>query len=147
MIAFLLLNKPSKSNTVIKLSLCILLILQNWTASYAQSSSDTSKCYGVTNLRKIALKLTQGQECDTLLKLADSVIVNRNITIDLLNDNIQGYKMESSLKESIISRKQQEIDTINLQLKKTKQQLWLTKAGWLLTTLGLSATTVYFIIH
>jgi len=147
MIAFLLLNKPSKSNTVIKLSLCILLILQNWTASYAQSSSDTSKCYGVTNLRKIALKLTQGQECDTLLKLADSVIVNRNITIDLLNDNIQGYKMESSLKESIISRKQQEIDSVNLQLKSVNRKLSWTKFGWGSSTLILSVALAYAVFH
>jgi len=117
------------------------------TLSSEAQSSDTTRCYGVTTLRKIAITLTKGQHCDTLLKLSELQIQNRDTTILLLNDNIQGYKIESSLKESIISRKQQEIDTVNLQLKKTKRNLWLTKAGWLLTTLGLSATTVYFIIH
>ena len=117
------------------------------TASYGQQSSDTTRCYGVTTLRKIAITLTKGQHCDTLLKLSELQIQNRDTTIVLLNKSITGLKSESSLKESIISRKQQEIDSVNLQLKKTKRNLWLTKAGWLLTTLGLSATTVYFIIH
>jgi hypothetical protein len=119
----------------------------NSTALYGQQSSDTTKCYGVTTLRKIAMTLTKGQHCDTLLKLSELQIQNRDTTILMLNKNITGLKTESSLKESIISRKQQEIDTINLQLEETQRQLWWTKAGWVSTTLGLLTLSGYLLLH
>jgi hypothetical protein len=127
-----------------KLSFFILLILMNSTPSLEAQSSDTTRCYGVTDLRKIAVKLTEGQECDTLLKLSEIQLQNRDTTIIILNKSITGLKTESSLKESIISRKQQEIDTINLQLKKTKRQLWWTKAGWISTSVALTVGIGYF---
>lgn len=113
----------------------------------SQVSSDTVKCYGVKQLQKIADKLVQGQECDTLLKVADLQLANRDSVIKTKDKDIAGYKAESSLKESIISVKEQKIQTIDLQLKSTKRRLVATKAGWLLTTLALSVSTVYFIIH
>jgi len=127
--------------------LCILLILLSSIALFSQSSADTSRCYGVTDLRKIALKLTEGQECDTLLKIADSQLSNRDTTIVYLNEVISGFKQESSLKESIILARETELKAVNLQLKKTKRKLVFTKAGWLLTTLSLTSTTIYFFIH
>jgi len=127
--------------------LCILLILLSSIALFSQSSADTSRCYGVTDLRKIALKLTEGQECDTLLKIADAQLSNRDTTIVYLNEVISGFKQESSLKESIILARETELKAINLQLKKTKRKLVFTKAGWLLTTLSLTSTTIYFFIH
>lgn len=147
MILYLVLNKLLLLNIMIKLSSLVVLLLLNWTVLSGQSFTDTTKCYGVTDLRKIAVKLTQGQQCDTLLKIANSQISNRDSVIALKDKTIAGYKTESSLKESIISVHKQEIDTINLQLKKTKRKLWFTKAGWMLTTLVLSASTGYFIIH
>ena len=132
---------------MIKLNLCILLILLSSIALFSQSSADTSRCYGVTDLRKIALKLTEGQECDTLLKIADSQLSNRDTTIVYLNEVISGFKQESSLKESIILARETELKAVNLQLKKTKRKLVFTKAGWLLTTLSLTSTTIYFFIH
>ena len=127
--------------------MCILLILLSSIALFSQSSADTSRCYGVTDLRKIALKLTEGQECDTLLKIADSQLSNRDTTIVYLNEVISGFKQESSLKESIILARETELKAVNLQLKKTKRKLVFTKAGWLLTTLSLTSTTIYFFIH
>lgn len=130
-----------------KLILFILLIQINWIQLSAQPSSDTSKCYGVTTLRKIALKLIQGQQCDTLLKISERQIQNRDSVISIKDKEITGYKTESSLKESIISVKEQEKQTINLQLKHTKRQLALTRVEYLLTTLLLLTSTGYFIIH
>lgn len=127
--------------------MCILLILLSSIALFSQSSADTSRCYGVTDLRKIALKLTEGQECDTLLKIADAQLSNRDTTIVYLNEVISGFKQESSLKESIILARETELKAVNLQLKKTKRKLVFTKAGWLLTTLSLTSTTIYFFIH
>jgi len=119
----------------------------NWTLLLKAQSSDTVRCYGVTNLRKIAIILTKGQRCDTLLKLSELQLQNRDTTILLLNKSINGLKTESSIKESIISKKQTEIDIINLQLKKTKRKLWWTKVGWLTTTVSLAAGMGYIIFH
>jgi hypothetical protein len=117
------------------------------TASYGQQSSDTTRCYGVTTLRKIAITLTKGQHCDTLLKLSELQIQNRDTTIVLLNKSITGLKSESSLKESIISRKQQEIDSVNLQLKSVNRKLSWTKFGWGSSTLILSVALAYAAFH
>ena len=132
---------------MIKLNLCILLILLSWTASFAQSSTDTTRCYGVTDLRKIALKLTEGQQCDTLLKIADSQLSNRDTSISILNKQITGYKAESSLKESIIIARETELKAVNLQLKKTQRKLLWTKVGWLSTSGCLVATSIYLLIR
>lgn len=132
---------------MIKSNFFILLILVSWTLLSEAQSSDTTRCYGITDLRKIAIKLTQGQACDTLLKLSELQLQNRDTTIFLLNKSITGLKTESSLKESIISIKEQEKQTIQLQLKTTKKKLILVKVEYVLTTLLLLTSTGYFIIH
>lgn len=133
----------------IKLGFFILLILQFWTplSGISQVSNDTVRCYGVTELRQIALTLTKGAECDTLLKVSELQLKNRDSLILLKDNTISNYRSESAYKEAIISVKNQHIDTINLQLKKTTRKLNWTKAGWMFTTLLLLTSTGYFIIH
>lgn len=132
-----------------KLSLFTLLILLSWIplSVRSQVSSDTSRCYGVSELRKIALALTKGQHTDSLLQICDSVCDNQKQIILLKDQQVTGLKSESTLKEFIISRKNQEIQTIQLNLDKTKRKLTWTKIGWVSTTLLLLTSTGYFIIH
>lgn len=119
----------------------------SWTLSLEAQSNDTTRCYGVTTLRKIAVTLMKGQHCDTLLKLSELQIQNRDTTIGILNTTITSLKIESSLKETIISRKQQEIDTINLQLKQTKRKLFWTRTGWFTTTIGILGISGFLLLH
>ena len=123
------------------------LVLISWTASFSQVSADTTKCYDVTILKKIAFKLTEGQRCDTLLSICDSQIANRDSVIMFKDIVIDGFESESSLKESIILAKKEELRVVNLQLKKTKTKLAWTKAGWLSTTIALSASSIYLLVR
>lgn len=122
------------------------LILFNLTvlSATSQVSSDTVRCYGVKELRKIAEALVKGKECDTLLKISEAQILNRDSVIVEKNRIIKTYQSESSLKEAIISEKNHQIDTINLQLKQTKRKLFFIKLGWLTSSVALTAGVVYF---
>lgn len=120
------------------------------TVSYAQHgkpSQDTIKSYGVTELRYIATGLVEGKTCDTLLsiansklKLKDTIINEKNIEIDNLN-NI------SMLKDHIIDEKDLQITDLNSRLAtEIKKHKW-TKYGWAATATVLGALVLLFALH
>ncbi len=125
----------------------LLILLSLIPLSGISQVSDTSRCYGVTELRKIALALTKGQHCDTMLTICDSISENQEQIILLKDRQVANLKSESSLKESIISKKEQEKQTIQLNLDRVTRKLTWTKVGWVSTTLLLLTSTGYFIIH
>lgn len=108
---------------------------------------DTTRCYTLTELRLIAIALTKGEHCDTVLKITNLQLQNRDSTILILNKSISGLKTESTLKESIISVKEQEKQTIQLNLDKVQRKLNWTKAGWIATTTVLLTLAGYLAIH
>jgi len=106
--------------------------------------SDTVKCYGVKQLQKIATKLVAGQECDTLLKISNEQVINRDSTITLKDIQAKGYIAESMLKESIISHHEIAISNLTADLKKTNRKLKWTKFGWVTTSLLMTVAVSYF---
>lgn len=132
-----------KSNFLVVLALISVIPL----SGFSQAFQDTTKCYNLTELRLIAIALTKGQQCDTVLKLTELQLQNRDTTINLLNKSITGLKTENTLKESIISIKEQEKQTIQLNLDRTKAKLAWTKTGWVATTLVLLTLSGYLAIH
>lgn len=127
--------------------LTILLISISWTQSFAQTGSDTTKCYNKTELKKIATGLVRANECDSLLKLteldvqkADSVIMAKDSII------IQGMIIIGS-QETIIEGKQGDIDRlVKLVNKNDRQKKWL-KVGWVTTALAELALIFYLMLN
>ena len=130
-----------------RLSSLMALVLISSIASFSQVSGDTTRCYGFTILKQIAFKLSEGQQCDTLLSIANSQIANRDSVLKYRDIVIDGYISESSLKESIITAKKEELRVVILQLKQTKRKLAWTKAGWLTSSVALSVASIYLLIR
>jgi len=98
----------------------------------------------MSDLQKIALKLTKGQQCDTLLQISEAQLMNRDSAIILKDKAIKSFMLESGLKEQIITDKGLQIDLLKKDLKKTQRKLKWTKFGWGTTTLLLSVAVGYF---
>jgi len=131
-----------------KLSLSILLILGSLIplSGTCQVSTDTI-CYTVKELQKIAETLVKGQECDTLLKVAALQLANRDSVIGIQDQKIKNLESESSVKQSLLSVKEQKIQTLNLQLDQTKNKLVWTQVKWGFTTAALIAALGYSLLH
>lgn len=125
-----------------------LLLFFNWIPLSGSSQVlDTTRSYGVHELRIIADTLTKCEQYRKLLGVTTEQLSNREFVITQYEKELRGALAVSVLKESIISVKQQEINTINLQLKSTERKLWLTKAGWITTSIGLLTLSGYLLIH
>ena len=116
-------------------------------ALYAQTGSDTTKCYNRTELKRIATRLVYAKECDTLLKLAeldaqkaDSIIWAKDSII------IEGMVIIGS-QEAIIEGKQGDIDRLVEELgKRDNQKRWL-KIGWATTAVVELGLIFYFLVN
>lgn len=128
----------------------ILLILQPWTALYAQTGKpvqDTSKCFGIKELQYIASSLVEGRACDTLLANANKKLANRDTLLNHKQFEIDLLNKKIFYKDNIILLKDEEIAEVKLNLKKEKRRHVLTKICWIATTTFLSGGLIYFIIH
>jgi hypothetical protein len=126
-----------------------VLLHLNLIQSFAQTSNnlDTVRCYGITDLRKIATRFTEANLCDSLLFITENQLVNRDGVIVNKQEIINLKDLQLSYKDSIIFEKNIIIEQKDKEIKKEKIKHTLTKAGWVLTFLVLSFTTAYFFIH
>lgn len=96
------------------------------TVSYAQQS-DSVRCYNQTDLRKIATKLTQGEECGSLLDIVNNQLILSDSLNKVYFQEIGNYKKTVVLKDTIIYNK-------DLQIANLEQNLRTTKKHWFLST-------------
>ena len=133
-----------------RLNLFLLnLILLFSTALYAQNgkqNQDTIKCYGLTELRYIALSIVEGNTCDTLLSVCELKLQNRDSLIS--EKTLENNKLNEQLviKDKIIIIKDEHIEKIDDDLKKEKLRHKFTKMGWSATTILLGAVITYLVI-
>jgi hypothetical protein len=131
-----------------KLNLFLLmLLLQNLTASYAQTGKqnpDTVRCYGLTELQYIAATMVEARACDTLLTESYVKLANRDTLIYEKNKEIADLYQIIQFKDKILILKEDEIMQLTEDLRKEKVKLKWTKLGWLTTTGVLGVLVLYF---
>ncbi len=89
-------------------------------------SQDTTRCYGKTELRKIAKTAIQKQECDSLLKITNRQL---KVKMELLADDdaqLILLKQVVSKNEGIIANKQTQLDETTKLLKREvrRKKVW-----------------------
>lgn len=124
-----------KLSTLPKLSTLTVQVLTLWillsaTTGRAQTSSDTVKCFGKSELRKIAVVIVKKQQCDSLLS-----ITNRQLSLkmQILADadaQLILLKKEGAARESIIANKQEQIQSLTTDLKRSERKRKFTKLLW-----------------
>jgi len=142
-----------------------MALLFSWTVSFAQKSNDsiprivittkgdTLLQYTVGEVRQIAHKLIQANECDTLKSITeekllykDSIIEVKNSIIDLKDSVITQEQRKFDLQQEIIKGKNKEIVDLRLQNSKFRiQKIGLT-VGTITLGVGLAATVIYLVV-
>ena len=120
------------------------------TVSYAQPGKpnpDTSRCYGLTELKYIAISLTEGRACDTLLSTAKEKVIIKDSIIKEKDLQISKYLSEGHLKDKQISDRDTNIKTLTDSYNKEVSRHNWTKFGWGGTTVVLGVTILYLIFH
>ena len=128
----------------------LLLLLISWTASYAQTgkpSSDTIKCYGLTELQHIAASLVSGRGCDTLLSNANVKLANRDSLITEKNYEITRDTISLRLKDGIIAIRDTTITGLKGDVTKLKRQKKWLKFGWASSIVAILGTGTYFALR
>lgn len=128
----------------------VTLLLLNLTALYGQqlkSNPDTIKCYGITELKAIAAGLTHGEECDTLLIIANYKIKFKDSIIGTLDNEVLNLNKICIYKQDMLNNAQEDLKSVNLHLKKEIRRNNWTKVGWIATTVFLSGLVTYLIVR
>lgn len=107
---------------------------------------DSLRCYTPVELRAIAMKLIDGRECDTLLKIANAVIRAKDTTIASQDRTIIKQDIRFMETEHLVDECNLQKGAIQSDLKKAKRRLTWTKVGWAATTVVLTVTTVLALI-
>lgn len=122
----------------------------SWTVSFAQTGkpvADTTRCYGLTELRYIAATIVEGRACDSSLANANAKLVNRESFIQEQKIEIAGLNTQLSLKDQLILKKEEDIKAINLNLDKEKRRHKWTKFGWAATSVLLGSLVFIVAVH
>lgn len=92
------------------------------------------------------MKLIDGRECDTLLKVANAIITQKDTTIASQARTITKQDIRQMTTEHLVDECETEKTAIKKDLKKTKRRLTWTKVGWAATTVVLAVTTVLALV-
>ncbi len=132
-----------------KQSLYLILLLQiSWTQQFAQSGvKDTSRCYGITQLRLIAKTAVDLNTCDTLLSTSKKIIANRDTMIKEKDYTITQYSHTVGIKDQIIKNREDTIAVRNKTIKKLNRHKKAILIGWAGTAILEAALIIYFMIR
>ncbi len=132
-----------------KQSLYLILLLQiSWTQQFAQSGvKDTSRCYGITQLRLIAKTAVDLNTCDTLLSTSKKIIANRDTMIKEKDYTITQYSLTVGIKDQIIKNREDTIAVRNKTIKKLNRHKKAILIGWAGTAILEAALIIYFMIR
>lgn len=135
-------------------SLLLVLVLFSWTVLFAQLPAsqygppirDSLTCYTPTELRAVALTLVNGQECDTLLKIAHQAIMYKDTTIASQGRTIEKQEVRQITTQVLADqyKAQKEAAENSLKDEKTKKK-WIL-AGWGTTTVLLLVITILVLL-
>lgn len=134
-------------------SLHLLLLLISWTVSFAQTPGsnlalrDTNRCYTPTELKAIALKLINGAECDTLLKVANLTLIAQDKVVKSQKETIETQDIRYLETEHAVDECNTSKEAVKKELKKATRRLKWVKVGWAATAVAEAALVVYFMIH
>lgn len=120
------------------------------TASYAQVvkvNLDTSRCYGVTELRDIAASLQERDKCEELLENSNAKIAIKDTVIALKDKELSLQSSEIVLQKSIIKNKDTEIQSLTAKFDDEVKRHKFTKLGWATTSVVLSAVIFISLFH
>lgn len=107
---------------------------------------DTVKCYGRTDLQKIATKVTRAAECDSLLVKTEGQNKDLLVKLDNKNSEISKLNKESSLKDTVITGQKAQIDKDEKSIKRLDRVVKALKIGWVATTVVLGGLVGYQVI-
>jgi hypothetical protein len=125
-------------------------MLLSLTVSFAKSqsvSADTVRCYGMTELREIAISLEELDACDTILSTTKIMLANRDSMIVLKDSEISKQSLSLMLKDKIIGIKENEIERLTEDLNKANTHKKLLTIGWGSTSLVFVGMIFYLAIH
>jgi hypothetical protein len=127
-----------------------LLLFLISTASYAQVikvNLDTSRCYGITELRDIASRINDADKCEELLENSNAKIAVKDTVIALKDKELSLQSSEIVLQKSIINNQNTEIQSLTIKFDdEVKRHKW-TKLGWATTSVVLSAVIFVSLLH
>jgi len=109
--------------------------LTQLSAQQSKEKSDTSKCYNLAELQKLAAILTDCEACDTLLNVAYFKIKNREELIKEKQDEIYHLNNQHFLKDHIIKEKESTIESLTNDVKSLTTQRTFLTIGWGSTTI------------
>jgi hypothetical protein len=110
-------------------------------------TSDSSICYDKPILQKIALRLIEANECDTLLSICEQTSVVKDSLIAGQTRIINNQDSQIKLEEEINVRYTQQILALENDLKKANRKIKWIKLGWASTSVALGGALIYFIIN
>lgn len=131
-------------------SLLLVLLLTSWTvlfgqvpgSQYGPPIKDSMTCYTPTELRAVAMSLVNGQECDTLLKIAHQAIVYKDTTIASQKRTIEKQEVRQLDTEHLADEYKGQKEAAEQALKdEQKKKKWIL-AGWSGTTVLLSVIAI-----
>ncbi len=108
--------------------------LTQLSAQQSKEKSDTSKCYNLAELQKLAAILTDCETCDTLLNVAYFKIKNREELIKEKQDEIYHLNNQHFLKDQIIKEKESTIESLTNDVESLTTQRTFLTIGWGSTT-------------
>lgn len=103
-----------------KLSLSILLTLILSISLYSQRSSDTTRCFGLTQLKSLSIKLIKCKECDTLLKISDKQLLIKDSIINFKSLQLENLNKQLVLSDTIIAKKNEDISNLTKSLNQSR---------------------------
>jgi uncharacterized protein (DUF3084 family) len=127
----------------------IQLLLLSWTASFAQLgvSKDTSRTYGITELRKIAKTAVDLNTCDTLFATSKKMLANRDTLLKEKDYTITQYSLTVGLKNQQIKNREDTLAVRDRKIRKLNNQKKAILVGWAATAILEAALIIYLIIH
>ena len=97
-------------------------------------------------MRVISAKLISANECDTLLKVANSINVANQNTIKSQEKTIQLQDIKQLTTEHLVDDCETNKAALKEELDSTKTAVKWIKGGWALTAVVLSVTTVLALV-
>jgi len=126
----------------------ILLVLISWTRLSSQSGvKDTTRCYGITQLKLIAKTAVDLNTCDTLLSTSKKIIANRDTMLKEKDYTITQYSLTVGLKNQQIKNREDSLAVKEKTIRKLNNHKKWLKAGWAATAIVEAALIIYFMIR
>lgn len=120
------------------------MILTALSANGQSVKPDTTRTYGITELKAIAANAEDCMTCDTLLSLANLRLENREELIKEKDLEIFNLNNQITLHKTIISNQKVEIDGLYKEIDNKNLTIKFLKFGWAGTTVIISASIIYF---